>query len=58
MEAVKWVYATLVETQIFLHDLLVRRLSYEDKAEVLKYMREGTVVFGLRPSEFPDDYKE
>jgi len=55
-EALKWVYATLLETNVFLQDMLVHEVSLENKTETLRYLAEGAVLFGLTPRDFPADY--
>ena len=57
-EAVKWVYATLLETNMFLNALIVRRLSHKDRDDTFTYFREGSVVFGLRTEDFPSGVDE
>jgi len=57
-EAVKWVYATLLETNVFLVDLMVHPLSPADRADIIRHSVLGSFPFGLSHGDFPSSYED
>ena len=58
LQAVKWVFATLMENVIFAHELFNSDLSQEEKDEYMRFASSMGYFFGLGPGSFPDNYKE
>jgi len=58
VEAVKWVFSTLLETPLFMYDLLIEKLTDEEKQEIYSYVIKGSIAYGLTPKVFPETFKE
>ena len=56
VDALRWVHATLVETSAMVHDLVLPPLSIEQRERYWTESRLFAALFGLRPSDLPDDW--
>lgn len=54
--ALRWVHATLVETALMAHDLVLPPLSAEQREQYWAENRLYGALFGLRPAELPADW--
>jgi uncharacterized protein (DUF2236 family) len=55
-DALLWVYASLIETVIKVHDLVVRPLSADEKARFYDEKRRFALLFGIRSETMPPDW--
>lgn len=58
MHALYWVHQTLVEGAVFVYEMIIGRLTEEEKQAHCKAAFLGAAAFGIPPSEFPQTYKE
>jgi len=54
--ALRWVHATLVETALMAHDLVLPALSFEEREQYWAESRRFGALFGLMPADLPLDW--
>ena len=54
--ALRWVHATLVETALMAHDLVLPALSAEERERYWAESRQFAALFGLAPADLPPDW--
>ena len=54
--ALRWVHATLVETALMAHDLVLPALSAEERERYWAESRQFAALFGLTPADLPPDW--
>jgi uncharacterized protein (DUF2236 family) len=56
VSALRWVHATLVETALIVHDLMLPPLSVEERERYWAECRLFGALFGLTPADLPADW--
>jgi uncharacterized protein (DUF2236 family) len=56
VSALRWVHATLVETALIVHDLVLPPLSVEERERYWAESRLYGALFGLAPADLPADW--
>ena len=56
VDALRWVHATLVETSAMAHDLVLPKLSLEERERYWAESRLFAALFGMKPSDLPADW--
>ena len=54
--ALRWVHATLVDTALMAHDLVLPALSAEERERYWAESRQFAALFGLTPADLPPDW--
>ena len=54
--ALRWVHATLAETALMAHDLVLPALSFEEREQYWAESRRFGALFGLMPADLPLDW--
>jgi uncharacterized protein (DUF2236 family) len=54
--ALRWVHATLVDTALMAHDLVLPALSAEERERYWAESRRFAALFGLTPADLPHDW--
>ncbi|OAF03601.1 hypothetical protein AYJ54_03550 [Bradyrhizobium centrolobii] len=54
--ALRWVHATLVETALMAHDLVLPPFSFEDRERYWAESKVFAALFGLTPDDLPADW--
>lgn len=54
--ALRWVHATLVDTALMAHDLVLPALSAEERERYWAESRRFAALFGLTPADLPPDW--
>jgi len=47
----------LLETQMFIYELIVQPLTLAEKEQLYKYYRNAGIPFGVSPSSLPQNYQ-
>jgi len=55
-DAIIWVWATLVDTSMFMFEILIRRMTLVEKEEYYLGQKEFVRFFGVDPSDVPADW--
>jgi uncharacterized protein (DUF2236 family) len=55
-EALRWVHATLIETALIIHDLILPPLSVEERERYWAESRLYGALFGLTSADLPADW--
>ncbi|MGY3617613.1 oxygenase MpaB family protein [Bradyrhizobium sp. USDA 10063] len=55
--ALRWVHATLVETALMVHDMILPPLSVEEREQYWTESRLFGALFGLKPTDLPADWE-
>jgi uncharacterized protein (DUF2236 family) len=55
--ALRWVHATLVETALMVHDMILPPLSVEERERYWAESRLYGALFGLKPTDLPADWE-
>jgi uncharacterized protein (DUF2236 family) len=56
VSALRWVHATLVETALMVHDMMLPPLSIEERERYWTEARLYGALFGLMPGDLPSDW--
>jgi uncharacterized protein (DUF2236 family) len=56
--AIIWVWATLVETSVFIFQMIVRKLSEEELVEYYEDQKIFLRYFGVRPEAAPHTWSD
>jgi len=57
IDALAWVYATLLDSSLLAYDLVLPPLSAAEREQYYAENRRAAALFGVSPTEFPDDLK-
>ena len=55
-EAIRWVWATLIDTAVMAYELGVRPLEMREKDQYLRESKRFAALFGLAPERLPDHW--
>ena len=58
LAALRWVYATLVETALMTHDFVLPPLTGEERARYYAESHRFAALFGIPPAALPADWRE
>ena len=58
LAALRWIYATLVETALMTHDFVLPPLTDEERARYYAESHRFAALFGIPPAALPADWRE
>jgi uncharacterized protein (DUF2236 family) len=58
LPALRWVYATLIETAVMTHDFVLPRMTAEERARYYAESHRFAALFGIPRATLPGDWRE